>query len=1334
VATLPAKAIAEGGGVINQLGLSVLINVSAMVAGLMLATGLFVLYRLHHVRKLKKVKPLAKIGVPLSFHSPDDTPREFKQFPYRWSYIGQALMYLWALYFAIAYLLMAVLCWFVYPTTQSNSLGAPPAVLNAFGNPPEGLQAPWLLIYTVAHAIWFVMIQSGDAMRVQFMIPVKEFEDATHVVVEEDVEFITDDNLVDPDMEGDVPLGQAANHTLSEKYKKLAGKLKRAGQRTVVPITVEGDGTRQIEYTCVRYSFDEDTSCFQPRGISEYRATEVHRAYRAGGLTHDEAARVCAECGQNEINVHVPGVFEALFVEFMDFTKVIASMGTWAYMVYSAANMGMVWFCITFLSGAYKALCITRPNQIENAALAKLETDCEVLRQGEWKTVGAKEIVLGDIIRVDDSGEPKLPCDGILIEGAIVTNESMLTGEPMPVQKLPAEDSESCALNKRNIGYAGTKVLQSNGPENGKAVLIATAVGALTTRGQLVRMVLFPTSVRFKYIDQLPYVYMCLLGYVAILVIIYAFFIDIGSWVGTILIVINTCAMTMNPMLPVSMVIGQASASARLKSKLAINCLQPGRIPIAGKISTMVFDKTGTITKEGMDFTAVIPVTDQKFQSQVGFNSRDPESTENRNTVVNCVPTYLRHALASCHTVTKLDDGMLIGNAVEVSMVRTCGWDLGEARVTSHTGEALEIVKKLDFDHHRMTSGVVVRRLDTKELEVYIKGSYERVKSISAPESVPLDYDAVTAKCAKDGYYTLGIAMKTLPAAMDAQALKDMTRDTLETGLNICGLLLFINEMKPDSPSAFTALERGSIRSVICTGDNALTGISIGVKCGVVKTPNVLLGDVEDQQLVWRDSDSNRVEDPDSSDAQLAVTHAAWRHLHKNEDLLQHLWTRIVVFARMKPDDKINVVTYLQSKRLVVGMAGDGGNDCGGLRAAHAGMALSDAEASMVSPFSSGRDGKSLMTVVDMIREGRACLSTNLATFRFFMVYGFVLTIIRTFLLLLASLSMGEFVWLTNDILFGIVMVSLMCRSEPADALCSYRPTATLFGVRTVSAIAFPVMSAVVFMIISYTVLWQQSWYVFVNALTDLHIPGYLWMLKGDNYDSAVGVLFLFAVLSTTAFVNTYGGDFRQNIIRNRAISVAYAITLTGVFVMILAPPSQFGCIYRVNCGTEQSLASGGLLPLKWFSKMGGAGLVGGCFLGPQLLFWQEQLFDQLGGDYDEWMPELNSTDPSMDCRPPSSATVNPAFDTVQFGCVGPNNCYSTDYRWSLAMILLMWVVLNHSFVKIVLQGPIARRLRENQEQGDRRTYGLCGGDEEDSSSAASSSSEDGDDESEGRQ
>merc|ERR1719230_2255736 len=150
------------------------------------------------------------------------------------------------------------------------------------------------------------------------------------------------------------------------------------------------------------------------------------------------------------------------------------------------------------------------------------------MRDGGWNVIDASEIVLGDIVRVDDQSA-KLPSDGVVIEGSLVVNESMLTGEPMPIQKVPVENSVNATVSKKNIAYAGTTCLQSTGPYDGKAVMIATAVGALTTRGQLVRMVLFPTSVRFKYNDQMPVVYGILCVYMVFLTLLYLLFIDLGS-------------------------------------------------------------------------------------------------------------------------------------------------------------------------------------------------------------------------------------------------------------------------------------------------------------------------------------------------------------------------------------------------------------------------------------------------------------------------------------------------------------------------------------------------------------------------------------------------------------------------------------------------------------------------------------------------------------------------------------------------------------------------------------------------------------------------------------
>merc|ERR1719478_383127 len=101
----------------------------------------------------------------------------------------------------------------------------------------------------------------------------------------------------------------------------------------------------------------------------------------------------------------------------------------------------------------------------------------------------------------------------------------------------------------------------------------------------------------------------------------------------------------------------------------------------------------------------------------------------------------------------------------------------------------------------------------------------------------------------------------------------------------------------------------------------------------------------------------------------------------------------------MTPDQKVALVQLLQQEGLIVGMCGDGGNDCGALRAAHVGIALSEAEASIVAPFSSsechGTGSISLRAVPDLFRYGRATLSTNLATYMYFMVYALCLPIIK---------------------------------------------------------------------------------------------------------------------------------------------------------------------------------------------------------------------------------------------------------------------------------------------------------------------------------------------------
>lgn len=1299
------------------------------------ATASWHCYRERVLARVRRqcTKQTGGFGKALIFHSPDSVPRNFVQFGYRSTICGTICDYSWLVLPLAGYVVMIWGCYIAY--VISDGIPFPPGVdywKETFGS-WNGLMLPWCVWFTIVHITAGVASKFYTAMSAHSMLPCVSMEDATHLIVDEQV-FVDPDDVVDPDET------QGEDSWITKRLARLTQRVKRAKARQVMKIEEDADGTRHVEYTCVRYIYNEDTQSFVPMGLIDPDPQEAHAILARGGLSEELAAETLAACGDNSIHVHVPGILEALGSEFSDFTYIFNSIGTWAYIAYSTWNIGSVWLIMMLGSGIYRALFIVRPNQKKIAEMAAMKQSCTVLRDNKWKEIDVSQIVLGDIVQVHDGNDAKLPCDGILLQGSLIVNESMLTGEPMPIAKAPVENNTNYRVtDKLNKAYAGTLALESTGPAEGKSILYCTNVGALTTRGQLVRMVLFPASVKFKYNDQLPIVYSIMSIYIAIVVLVLVIWSDIGSIVATYLTVLCMVAMALNPMLPVSMVMGQSVSAGRLddpKGDYHIKCLQPGRIPIAGKISTMVFDKTGTITKAGMDFAGVYGVNGQRFCGKVQFDDMDPESQQNRTLIDNetLVPAVLRRALATCHTVKQLGStGALVGNQVECAMVRTVGWSLGKQEMTSPQGEVLRIVRELEFDHHSMTSGAVVRDGSTQRLEVFIKGSYEKVKSLALPQTVPPDYDQVTMQCAKQNYYTLGISNKDLGSMSDDQ-VRNMPREQLERDVSVCGLLLFRNEMKADSPDAIESLKEGSVRSVICTGDNELTGIAIGRLCGVVTTSVCLRGTMENGKLVWNDPDNDnqgRSVSPDYPDphCQLALTCSAWRYLYEQKQDLEHLWGRCVVFARMKPDDKINVVKYLQGRGLVVGMAGDGGNDCGGLRAAHAGLALSDAEASMVAPFSTGRLGKgaakhdiSLTTVPDLIREGRACLATNMATFTYFMVYAFLLTTLRTFYIVFLNLSLGEWVWMTNDIGVGVIMMFFMTQSWAKPTLAKYRPTATLLGLRTISGVMVPYGLGCILLALLTVILHSTPWYDPLNP-SWIHVLAKDWMKKGDNYDSAIGVLILFIVLSTTAYVNTYGGDFRRAICRNVGINIMYALFLFLVFFMTLSKPNELNCIYRVNCDTQSSLDCKNIPVLSQLSVGG----TGGCFLGVQVRYWQEETDshpDYVPPDPDHpWWQPL----PEKDCLPPGSTLAKIPLNstTISTGkgfkvvddCMGPNNCYSWHFKWLLAACLAVYVILHHGFLQLVLLGPVARALRGRQRREDKRLL---------SDDASSDSSSDG--------
>jgi len=1116
-------------------------------------------------------------------------------------------------------------------------------------------------------------------------------------------------------------------------------KRKRKSTSHLLPVHRLGersDSGRFFEFTCVRY-LEEGQSCrFRPAGQLETSGAQVHKTLQNGGLSKKTAAELRFTEGPNQISVKVPSILESLMIEFSEINYIFQTASIWNYMFWTTWNIAFLWLFLVYGCGAWKSLLIIRKNQKQISSMAEVgsEKPEAVLRDGVWINITAKELVLGDIVQISHGS---VPADIALLSGSVIVNESMLTGEPMPLQKIALEGSRTDMYNEKADGkkhslYAGTEVLQSVADRELKnvhscesAIGVVMKIGGRTAKGQLIRMVLFPSEVRFKLTEQMPYV-IAMLAVWALTVWAIISFVSEMSHTDSVFVGISAITQAVNPLMAVSFVLGQGWSAARLREDGEITCLNVARLPIAGKIGTMVFDKTGTITHSGMALSAVLPVAGRELAEEVG--------SARLNTALAASQGNLLRALASCHTLTTMQDGTLVGNQVEIVTMQALGWKLsapGEPRsiTAPDGGEKLSVLRQLEFDHHRMTSGAVVRT----DLGVFafVKGAYDKISTICLPESLPVDYAAVCDRYAKKCFYVIAMSFKQL-SSEDVE----MSRDSLEEGLQCCGLVLFKNEMKEDSPAAIQELRSGGINCVICTGDNTTTGISIGKQCGIFSEgARVLLGELgaDGQGLAWRDEDEQgkvlqRLPDVEAHAGQfeLALNQSSFRWLVKEDAaLMAEILPLVKVYGRMKPDDKVNLISLWQNYGIdgtVTGMTGDGGNDCGALRTAHAGLALSESEASIVSPFSTsqGLHDKgyiSLAAVPVLIKEGRACLATNLATFQFFIVYNLSMTSSKLLLVCWLDFTYSEWQFVFTDIILAMVMVSCMVQSRPAKKLASRPPSAALLGTNAIVAVstAMGIYWFTAGCMLALLLYGPGKDFVELAPSALVEVQGYNWAMKGDNHVTACFFLLTSTVCSTAGFMFSYGHVHREPIWRNWKLSLFYMLLVIFLAVLLWTKPSNLSCMFRINCDNAVSRS----MNVPFISRaVGGikisAGNVGGCFAGPQVVnckspsgaCWVVPPADyanstpSLGNpagttlfaeppfhtreekkDYCAKHPYLSGNSESLgnkwcytltsephNCHPMPERDLGP----MVYGCSGPNNCFNDAFKLALTGLLLL--------------------------------------------------------------
>ena len=127
--------------------------------------------------------------------------------------------------------------------------------------------------------------------------------------------------------------------------------------------------------------------------------------------------------------------------------------------------------------------------------------------------VPSERLVPGDIIEIPSNHESLMGCDAILLNGTCIVNESMLTGESVPVIKSPLQTPENVnelydvESHKRSTLFNGTKVVQTRNYESSKVLALVVRTGFNTSKGDLVKSILFPKPMDFKfYQDSLKFI------------------------------------------------------------------------------------------------------------------------------------------------------------------------------------------------------------------------------------------------------------------------------------------------------------------------------------------------------------------------------------------------------------------------------------------------------------------------------------------------------------------------------------------------------------------------------------------------------------------------------------------------------------------------------------------------------------------------------------------------------------------------------------------------------------------------------------------------------------
>uniref|UniRef100_A0A8B9TCV0 Polyamine-transporting ATPase 13A3 n=1 Tax=Anas platyrhynchos TaxID=8839 RepID=A0A8B9TCV0_ANAPL len=990
------------------------------------------------------------------------------------------------------------------------------------------------------------------------------------------------------------------------------------------PSSNQKRGIRYFTHHSVKYFWNDSVQSFDiVRGLDESTfCSSIHNEH-SRGLTKGMHEYRKAFYGVNEIAVKVPYIFKLLIKEVLNpfYIFQLFSVILWItdeYHYYALAIVIMS--VISIVSSLYTIR--KQYVMLHDMVAAHSIVRVSVCRGNqEIEEILSTDLVPGDIMLIPSNGTI-MPCDAVLLSGTCIVNESMLTGESVPVTKInlpnPSEypktmgdEIYSPEVHKRHTLFCGTNVIQTRfyTGELVKALVVRT--GFSTAKGQLVRSILYPKPTDFKlYRDA--YLFLLSLVVVAGIGFLYTIVNSILKKVSHTIIIesLDIITITVPPALPAAMTAGIVYAQRRLK-KIGIFCISPQRINICGQLNL----GTGTLTEDGLDLWGIQRVENARFLLP-----------EERACSESLLKSEFVACMATCHSLTKIE-GVLSGDPLDLKMFEAIGWILEEATeeetalhnrimptsftvrnlflLLSHitqTGYEIGIVRQFPFSSVLQRMCVIAKTLGEKRMDAYMKGAPEVIASLCKPETVPVDFESVLEEYTKQGFRVIALAHRKLESKLTWHKVQTINRDAIETNMDFMGLIIMQNKLKKETPAVLEDLHKANIRTVMVTGDNMLTAISVARDCGMILPQDKVIiaealppKDGQAARINWHYADTlsrctssspaiNSEDIPvklvheSLEDLQMTKYHFAMNGksfaviLEHFQDLVPKLVLRGTVFARMAPDQKTQLVEALQNVDYYVGMCGDGANDCGALKRAHGGISLSELEASVASPFTSRTPN--ISCVPKLIREGRAALITSFCVFKFMALYSIIQYISVTLLYSILS-NLGDFQFLFIDLAIILVVVFTMSLNPAWKELVARRPPSGLISGPLLCSVLSQIIICLAFQIFGFFWVKQHVKCLCCSACNTLDATNSSSAHDGNetedehnikNYENTT----LFFISSfqylIVAIVFSKGKPFRQPCYKNFLFVTSVIVLYVFIFFIMLHPVESIDTFLELVC------------------------------------------------------------------------------------------------------------------------------------------------------------------------